>query len=145
VAAPRTGGRSEIEDEPQGLIDQSHRARRDHPLPGRHAFGRDDPQLIAAGVRGVVEPAVLRLQLDMAAKPVPGGGDRNDDHQPARTVVQDVDGYDNRWPAERRFVADRSAEVDVVDLPAPGQARVSHSARSAKYCCQRSGSSRRRW
>lgn len=86
-----------------------------------------------------------RVQFDVASQPIAGGRDRDDDHQPAGAVVEDIDGHHDRGSSEGWLVTDRLAEIDVVDLSSPDQASASHSRRSARYCSHRSGSLRRCW
>jgi hypothetical protein len=65
--------------------------------------------------------------FDMASQAVTSGRDRHDDHQAARSVVEDVDRDHYRRAAKGRLVSDWLAEIDEVDLPSPDQARASHS------------------
>jgi len=102
----------------------------------------DDAELVAAGVGDAVESAITGLELDMAAQAVGRGGDRDERDEVVGAVVEEVGRDDEARTVERRFVADWLAEVDVVDLAAPDQASESHSARSSRYACQRSGSAR---
>lgn len=121
------GSRSQIEDEPQGLVDGPKLLGSRHPPARRQPIGRDHTQLVAAGVGGVSQPAATRLHLDMAPQAVGRGGDRYHHDQPARTVVQDVDRHHDRRPPERWLMTDRLAQVDVIDLSSPDHARLSHS------------------
>lgn len=124
--------RSEVQHEPERLIDGPHAFWADEAQACGQPLCRYDPQLIAAGERGVVESGIVRLQLDVAAQAVLGTGDRHNDDEAADSVVEKVDGHDNGRPSKGRFVSDRPAEVNRVDLPAPDHASVSQSARSRR-------------
>ena len=84
-------------------------------------------QLVAASKRNAVQSTALRLKFDMASQAVTCGRDRHDDHQAARSIVEDVDRHHHRRATKSRLVSDRLAEIDVVDLPSPDQASASHS------------------
>lgn len=93
----------------------------------------------------MVQPAVLWLKFDVASQAVTNGRDRYDNHQTARSIVENVDRHHHRRAAKGWLVSDWLAEIDLVDLPSPDQASASQSSRSARYWSHRSGSLRRRW
>ena len=80
----------QVEHKPQCLIDGSEFVAPDAAKPTCQAFIGHHPELVAACVRRVVQPADPRLDLDVASQPVGSGGDRNDNHKPAGSVVEDV-------------------------------------------------------
>lgn len=71
----------------------------------------------------------------MTAQAVEGAGERHDDHQLTGAVVQEVDRDHHGGPLKSGFAPDRMPEIYVVDLASPDQVSVSHSCRSATYCC----------
>lgn len=93
---------SEVEYKTQRLVNGPHLVRAGHPQARRHSFDGYHSQLIATSIGRVVQPAVLRLQFDMASQSVAGGRNRDDDHHPARSVVENVDRHDRLAGRGRR-------------------------------------------
>ncbi len=65
----------------------------------------------------MVQSAARWLKFDVASQAVTSGRDRDDDHQTARSVVENVDRHHHRRAAKGWLVSDWLAEIDVVDLP----------------------------
>ncbi len=100
----------------RGLADGMEFLDRCRPSPPHDPFGGDDPNLVAARVRGTIEPAAPGLELHMASKAVRSRPDRNYHGEVSCAVVQNVCRDHNGRPDERRLMADRMAEIDVIDL-----------------------------
>lgn len=75
----------------------------------------------------MVHPAGRWLKFDVASQAITSGRDWDDDHQTARSVVENIDRHHHRRAAKGWLVSDWLAEIDVVDLPSPDQASASHS------------------
>lgn len=63
----------------------------------------------------------------MASQAETSGRDRDDDYQATGSVVENVDRHHYRRASKGWLMSDGLAEIDVVDLPSPDQASVSHS------------------
>ena len=74
----------------------------------------------------MVQTAALWLKFDVASHAVTKGRDRYDDHQTARSVVENVDRHHHCRAAKGWLMSDWLTEIDVVDLPPPDQASASH-------------------
>lgn len=117
----------QVQDEAQYSIDGLHLSRIDHSQTRCQAIDRDHAQLVTASEGSMPEPATRRLKFDMAPQTVTGGCHRDNDHQTARSIVEDVDRHHHRRTVKHRLVTDRLAEIDVIELPPPDQASASQS------------------
>lgn len=73
------------------------------------------------------ESAATRFHFDVTPQAIVCRCHWNRYDQPAGPVVHNVDRYDDGWPTKRWLVADRLAEVDVIDFAPPDHARLPHS------------------
>ena len=81
---------SKVEDELQGLFDRVELIARDTPSLCRKAPGRDHANLVAPGVRLMVESGCTRPQFNMATQAVPSRGDGNDSDKFAMPIIDQV-------------------------------------------------------